>query len=404
MTEATHALNILWGCTGHILEPRSGGELRVHHLTRELARRGHRVDVLSLVVRNHPARIGQPVPGLTVHEIHSPWLDLAAVADRLKMVPITELALWLRPMRGGLRRWIAQQQPAYDIVHFELPWFSGLYPAVSAPARVVYGSQNVESHWWAPKLASYPLGEKYCRRLRDHELRAAREANGVSVCTEADRDWFVQNGGLNPERFGLTPNGFDPERITRPDASTRQRVRAELGLGEDEKIALFIGSDQPPNRRAVEDLLKHVAPRLGEMGARLAIVGRVGARFADARGEHVLITGGVEDVLPWLQAADLGLNPVTEGSGSNIKLAEYCAAGLSVVTTRFGLRGYEALAEWLSVCEVEEFAPAMGEIIRQALDQSDGVSMVPEATMQAFSWPSVAATVEAFYRGILTRR
>ncbi|MEQ1883316.1 MAG: hypothetical protein ABL878_20375 [Burkholderiales bacterium] len=45
-----------------------------------------------------------------------------------------------------------------------------------------------------------------------------------------------------------------------------------------------------------------------------------------------------------LAAADAGMNPVTAGGGSNVKVPAYLALGLAVISTAFGVRGYAALA------------------------------------------------------------
>jgi len=47
----------------------------------------------------------------------------------------------------------------------------------------------------------------------------------------------------------------------------------------------------------------------------------------------------VPEVPPYLAAADAGLNPITRGSGANVKLFEYLAARLPVISTSFGVRG-----------------------------------------------------------------
>ena len=52
-----------------------------------------------------------------------------------------------------------------------------------------------------------------------------------------------------------------------------------------------------------------------------------------------IATGPVPEVLPYFAAADAGLNPITRGSGSNVKLFEYLAARLPVISTLFGVRG-----------------------------------------------------------------
>ncbi len=47
----------------------------------------------------------------------------------------------------------------------------------------------------------------------------------------------------------------------------------------------------------------------------------------------------VPEVASYLAAADAGLNAITWGSGSNVKLFEYLAARLPVISTEFGVRG-----------------------------------------------------------------
>jgi hypothetical protein len=50
---------------------------------------------------------------------------------------------------------------------------------------------------------------------------------------------------------------------------------------------------------------------------------------------------------------------MTSGAGSNVKLPTYLAAGLAVVTTRHGLRGYPELAAHVTVAEPAELAAAL---------------------------------------------
>ena len=67
------------------------------------------------------------------------------------------------------------------------------------------------------------------------------------------------------------------------------------------------------------------------------------------------ITGRVESVEPYLSAADISINPVTWGSGSNVKVFESLAAELPVISTKFGLRGLNAsLQDSLAVYQSED--------------------------------------------------
>jgi hypothetical protein len=60
-----------------------------------------------------------------------------------------------------------------------------------------------------------------------------------------------------------------------------------------------------------------------------------------SREGALITTGRVPAVTPYFAAADAGLNPVVRGSGSNVKVFEYLAARLPVISTPFGMRGTE---------------------------------------------------------------
>ena len=57
--------------------------------------------------------------------------------------------------------------------------------------------------------------------------------------------------------------------------------------------------------------------------------------------DSIVALGRVENevLADYLAGADVALNPVEEGSGSNLKLIDYFAAGVPVITSSFGARG-----------------------------------------------------------------
>ena len=406
MPDATRPLKILIVTTGEILKPVSGGELRTRYLARELAALGHCVDVVAFVVSNHPAGFRQVDERFSIRQRHSRWLDLAAVADRLRLIPITELPLWLTSLRGWLRGLMRRE--SYDLVQFDFPWFGSLYGAAHG-ARVVYNAQNIESTWWAPRLARYPLGGFFRRRLERHETLAAAHADGVAACSAADLEWLqarlrIADCGLRIKNqspaFCLAPNGFDARRVRPADAAARVRLRRELGFAAGEKIALFCGSHTHPNREAAELILTRIAPGCADLPVRFVIAGRVGETLKTRTvgggaglEKRITITGPVSDILPYLQAADVALNPMLAGSGSNIKVAEACAAGLPLVTTAFGLRGFERLVPWVAVREIEGFAGAIAE--------SAWPAAIPQDLLQEYSWTASARALQEMYQAIV---
>ena len=59
--------------------------------------------------------------------------------------------------------------------------------------------------------------------------------------------------------------------------------------------------------------------------------------------EHGVLkaTGRVPEIEPYFAAADFALNPMFSGAGTNVKMADFIAARLPILTTPFGARGFE---------------------------------------------------------------
>jgi len=112
------------------------------------------------------------------------------------------------------------------------------------------------------------------------------------------------------------------------------------------------------NREAVRLLVERVGPQLAGQGVVLLVAGSVGRGLSE-RAPWLRVLGEVDDLGAVLHAADVGLNPVLRGGGSNVKLPTYLAAGLAVVSTAFGTRGYASLAPLATTVEPERFAEAI---------------------------------------------
>jgi glycosyltransferase involved in cell wall biosynthesis len=102
-----------------------------------------------------------------------------------------------------------------------------------------------------------------------------------------------------------------------------------------------MGSWHGPNLSAVEFVLEmaRVLP-----GVVFPVIGSAGLAFREkVVPPNVILTGAIEDdektVL--MRAADIALNPMITGGGSNLKMLDYAAAGLPILSTPFGARGFE---------------------------------------------------------------
>ena len=330
--------------------PRFGGTQRAFGLFRGLARRND-VRVLCVVPNRTTAPREQNVSGVTLIRRKAWYTSAAWRLERAGLAPL-QAAAELHTMRAS--RWLAELPSRPDVLAAEFS-MSGLL-AKSNARLGVYLSQNVEADFFATTSARLALGGLWRGRVRERERRAVAKAGLTVVVSEDDAARMVALHGADPARLDVIPNGYDETSIHPPTATERERARAALGLKGGDYVAVFVGSDVAHNRDAARLLVERVGPALHERGVVLVIAGSVSRSVPAAREPWLRVLGEVADLSSVLHAADAGLNPVLRGGGSNVKLPTYLAAGLAVVSTAFGTRGYAKLAPLAVTAESEAFA------------------------------------------------
>ena len=182
--------------------------------------------------------------------------------------------------------------------------------------------------------------------MRQVEVNAPRLFRDIFVCAEEDRDFFRHHDPAGRLKLPLIPCGVDPSAY-RVAPGTRERVRAELSLSDADRVVVFAASRFGPNVEAFA-LLERILPR-STRSARHAntFAYWCWVRSSNRRGvkAHSSPPAACRKSAPYFAAADAGLNPVTRGSGANVKIFEYLAARLPVISTVFGVRGTPLRAE-----------------------------------------------------------
>ncbi len=332
---------------------RFGGTQRSFGLARGLARR-HRVRSLCVVPNRTVAPPEERVSGITILRRKAWQTSVAWRLEQMGLAPLFAAEAAHRANRAAYARALGA---GADVLATDLA-LSGLLESAGGPLRV-YASQNVEYDRFVAGAPRLLARARWAGRLRELEAAAVRRADLTVVCTDEDAARMGELHGAAPERLAIVPNGFDETELRAPTAAERERARAALGLGSDEYCAVFVGADWGPNREALAWLADRVMPALSAERFRLLIVGTAGRALAGRREPWLIATGEAPELLPLLHAADAGLNPVMSGGGSNVKVPAYLAAGLAVVTTPFGLRGYAPLSPHCVVTEAEGFADAL---------------------------------------------
>lgn len=206
-------------------------------------------------------------------------------------------------------------------------------------------------------------------------------------------------------RVRVVPNGVDRDEF-RPDRARRAEVRRSLHIGDEDRVAVFVGGDWERKglRFAVEGVaitpdwhLVVVGPGNAEAYARLA-------RDRGAPG-RVHFAGPVSETAPWYAAADALVLPTLYEAFPLVAL-EAAAAGLALVATC--VNGVEDILiagknGWFVTRQAESIAEALGRLSRPP-DRLASFGRASRAASEAYGWDRAVDGYVAIYEEILRER
>lgn len=336
-----------------LVPPRFGGAERAFGLLRGLARE-HDVAVLTIVPQRDRGAARETVAGVRIVRRRAWYTSLHWRLERLRVGSLEAAAAGHARRAGSFARALPGTPEAL-LADFHL---TGLFAVTEAPLKV-YTAHNVEADHFAATAPPTVGRARWVARVREAEHRACDAADLVVACSDEDGARMETLHGVRPERRVVIPNGWDETRVSAPSPMRRASARAAMGLADDAYVALFLGSDVPHNRDALALLMSRVSPEAARAGIVLLVAGGVTRALGSRREPWLIARPATADLGPLLDAADVGLNPVVRGGGSNVKVPTYLGAGLAVITTPHGLRGYAALAPHVIVSAPEGFAAAL---------------------------------------------
>jgi glycosyltransferase involved in cell wall biosynthesis len=256
---------------------------------------------------------------------------------------------------------------------------------------VWYEAQDVEIDLKRGVLPAGSVSDKLLTMTQAVEHEVITRANCIICCSEQDAIRLQELYGVDRGKLMIAPNGTAIDLIPFIKIQRRSSIKERLGL-KDITICFFIGSWHGPNLEAIEAIIG-MANEMSDL--MFWVVGSAGRAFQGRLLPHnLLIFGEVSDEEKTiiLETADIGLNPMSSGSGTNLKMAEYLAAGMPVVSTPIGSRGFEKIqSDLLRITELETFTSEIRKLTRIGLESlEDERQHIRAEIEQNFSWHSVA--------------
>lgn len=391
--------------------PLGGGQLRCHHLYGALTD-AFDVEIVSLAPPDHRAERVVHGPGFveTVVPRSAAHQERERLIEARAGFPITDIvAAPLMPLTPDYPELLAAALRGAGAVILAHPFLAPLARDLGPDVPVIYDAHNAE---WALKDALLPasrIGDGLRGIVDRVEGLAVRSAAVVTGCSLDDHGLLARRFGEH--RFVHVPNGVDAAAVRFTDRDERRRAgirwreafgRFRPALRRADHLAAFVGSWHPPNLEAVERILSF-ASALPEVA--FVVAGSVGHGFPARRlPPNVVMLGVVSEPAKaaLLAAADVALAPLTAGSGTNLKVVEYLAAGIPTVATPVATRGIDVEpGRHVALGAVEDF-PGLIRGLLASPDETDAMTRAGRRLVEdRYDWSILAATMRGAVSEVL---
>lgn len=382
-----NTLKILLIAPYPVLPASTGGKIRIVELARHLSRLGFDIWILA------PYQPGQRQSydrsyGFNLREVPYPFIVPFLLKDR--PFPYGYLVSFHPGYGAMLKRFLH----SFDAFQFEQVFFAGLAKSLPRGRPIIYDAHNVDYDYVRSECRQTIIRNIVGKRIGRLEGDLARRASRVLVCSRVEQQRFTDLYRVPEHRIRVTPNGIKQIlQGSSPDAAAALFERFP-GLQRFPRYAVYSGSNVEHNRTAVRLIVEQFAPQLEDQCAFI-IHGKVAKAFMNQRYTNVyfdLSYGGLES---YAIPRAIGLNPVTQGAGTNLKLIHYLAHGIPVISTQFGVRGYEELEPYVTISSVDGFV--------EALKSQDTLDPAVFPLLQRYLWEEIAADLRDTYLALCDR-
>lgn len=157
--------------------------------------------------------------------------------------------------------------------------------------------------------------------------------------------------------------------------------------------------DYPPNSQAAYILCNKILPQVSARIPQLQVyvVGKnPPVDLQKLASDRIIVTGFVEDVIPYWRKASVLVVPLTIGGGTRIKILEAMALGRPVVTTAKGCEGLEVVhrKHLLVADDPKEFAECVIEVLKTPHQFDEMVLAARKLVEEKYSFAALAVLLQ----------
>jgi len=391
-------VNVLVITAGDITNPKEGAGNRTFHLAKGLKDARNNVIVVQPKARREK---GSQNGEFETHRY------LGIVGDR-ELFPFRDInPFFLYTVAKLLKR------RHVDIVHVEYPWgipaIRVLQWLIGKRQLLVYSSHNFQiavsranAQYRRTKkglsLSETILAHFMVMSTRIVETLAVRLCDLVLCVSTDDERAFIGAYGISPDKIRVLPNGTSLQ-----GTELVSREKTSFGLDASKLTVVFLGSyGYEPNIEAIRCIKNRIAPHFNVHCTKVEFV-VAGYRVPPYAADNLTCLGFVDDVHSLLKGCDMAIAPLKKGGGTRLKILEYFAAALPVVTTRKGIEGIDAInrEHALIVDTTEEFVEALTFLIDHQQERERIGANAFNLVTSKYSWDDIGKNLNEHYVQLL---
>lgn len=191
--------------------------------------------------------------------------------------------------------------------------------------KIIYEAINIDHILYESLLSSEEV-----LKMKEVQRKAFVLADHIMCRSEIDKKHII-DFGISESKITIYNGAIYCKDITFSQRNWRNKSIVFLGH-------LFY----PPNEYALGVIKKTILPQLQELDKSFSVtvIGSISDEMLEKyREKNLIFKKGIDDLGAELLHHDIAIAPLYHGSGTRVKILDYLASGLSVITTKKGIEG-----------------------------------------------------------------
>lgn len=380
--------------------PFRGDKLKIFHLAKRLAAKGHTLHLLTFLEDEKDRQYISDLQEIFA-EVHLVKLPKSKSLMRVARGVFSDVPFQVLYFRSPEMQYAVDdllRKNRYDAVHVQ---HLRMAPYLAGHREVprLLDLPDAFSLYWKRRLeiSGNPVKKRLAKmefeRVYQYEKEMIGAFDKVLTCSAEDQEYLEKEHGA--ANLALLPNGVDLDQF-----------QTESHDYSGNQVLLFTGNmDYAPNVDAVVYFAKEIFPLVlqKQPQARFLIAGQRPVKAVQAlAAPNIEVTGFVENLATMYSRAAILVAPLRFGAGTQNKVLEALAMGVPVVCSQVGFNGLgisDGQGAFMRTDAVS-FAAQVSELLSSEKRREE-TGLVGKAHVRAqFGWDGVADKLEDYLQTI----